>query len=97
MLSRNLILGIIAALVSILGTVQVSAEVGDCAKLLTTVCTECHKSERICENMGGPEEKWEAILDWMTAKGAALEDEQRTLLIYCMTEPYDETKKACGK
>jgi len=97
MLSKNLLLGVIVAVVSVLGAVQASGQEGDCSKLMTRVCNECHNSDRICKSMGGPEEKWQAILDWMISNGAALADDERTLLVDCLTEPYDEAKQACGK
>jgi len=98
MMSKNLVIGIIVVLFSTLGAMQASGSDGDdCSTLLTTVCNNCHNSERICKSMGGPEEKWQVILDWMISNGAKVADHEKTLLVNCLTEPYDEAKKACTK
>ena len=97
MLWKNLVLGIIVILFSALGAVQASETEGQCTKLLTTVCNDCHNTDRVCESMGGSEKKWKAILDWMISNGAELEDDEKSLLINCLTEPFEEAKKACGK
>jgi hypothetical protein len=94
---KNLVLGIVVVLFSALGAVQASGTEGQCAQLLTTVCNDCHNTDRVCASMGGPEKKWKAILDWMISNGAELEKEEKSLLLDCLTEPYDEAKKACGK
>lgn len=97
MVWKNAFLGIVVVLFSALGAVQTSGAEGQCTQLLNTVCNDCHNTDRVCESMGGPEKKWKAILDWMISNGAELEDEEKGLLLDCLTEPYDEAKKACGK
>ena len=97
MLWKNLVLGIIVVLFSALGAVQASGAEGQCTQLLTTVCNDCHNTDRVCESMGGSEKKWKAILDWMISNGAELEDDEKSLLLNCLTEPFEEAKKACGK
>ena len=79
------------------GVLSSYAQEGECAKLLTTVCNDCHNTDRVCNSMGGSEKKWKAILDWMISNGAELEKEEVTLLGNCLTEPYEEAKKACNK
>ena len=97
MLWKNLALGIIVVLFSSLSAMQASGTEGQCTQLLNTVCNDCHNTDRVCDSMGGPEKKWKAILDWMISNGAELEEEEISLLLNCMTEPYEEAKKACGK
>ena len=97
MLWKNLVLGIVVVLFSSLGAAQASGTEGQCTQLLTTVCNDCHNTDRVCDSMGGPEKKWKAILDWMISNGAELEEEEKTLLLNCLTEPFEEAKKACGK
>jgi hypothetical protein len=97
MLWKNLVLGIVVVLFSSLGAVQASGTDGQCTQLLNTVCNDCHNTDRVCDSMGGPEKKWKAILDWMISNGAELEKEEITLLVNCLTEPFEEAKKACGK
>jgi hypothetical protein len=97
MLWKNLTLGIVVVLFSSLGAVQASGTDGQCTQLLNTVCNDCHNTDRVCDSMGGPEKKWKAILDWMISNGAELEKEEITLLVNCLTEPFEEAKKACGK
>ena len=97
MLWKNLVLGIVVVVFSALGAMQASGTEGQCTKLLNTVCNDCHNTDRVCDSMGGPEKKWKAILDWMISNGAELEDDEKTLLLNCLTEPFEEAKKACGK
>lgn len=97
MFRRNLAIAVIVVSISLCGALYANAEEGQCTKLLTTVCNDCHNTERVCDSMGGPEKKWKAILDWMISNGAELEEEEITLLLNCMTEPFEEAKKACGK
>lgn len=97
MLWKNLVIGLAAALLFSLGASQAQAEEGDCTQLLKTVCNDCHNSDRVCEKIGGTEKKWKALLSWMVANGAELEKEERTLLVNCMTEPFDEAKNFCKK
>ena len=97
MLWKNLVIGIAAAFLFNLGAGQAQAEEGQCTQLLTTICNGCHNSDRVCEKIGGPEKKWVGLLKWMVANGAELEDDEKTLLVNCMTEPYEEAKAFCGK
>lgn len=97
MLLRNIVLALIVVLFSASGVMQASGSEGQCSQLLTTVCNNCHNTDRVCGSMGGSEKKWKAILDWMNANGAELEDEEFSLLLNCLTEPFEEAKKACGK
>jgi hypothetical protein len=96
MSGKNFFLVAVIVLLSALGTAKANAE-GQCKELLTTVCNDCHNTDRVCESMGGPEKKWKAIIDWMISNGAELSDEQQSLLVNCLTEPYEEAKKVCGK
>jgi len=94
---RNLLVVVIALLiVSGLRLADVRAE-GQCVKLLDEVCMECHNNDKYCDTLGGTEKKWEALIDWMIANGAELDDGQIKLLVNCLSEPYEEAKKACGK
>ena len=94
---KNLVLAIVVGLVSSLGAVQASGTEGQCSQLLNTVCNDCHNTDRVCDAMGGSEKKWKAILDWMISNGAELEEDEVALLVNCLTEPYEEARKACGK
>ena len=96
MFCKNIFLASAIVLLSSLGIAKANAE-GQCSELMTTVCNDCHNTDRVCESMGGPEKKWKAIIDWMISNGAELSDDQQTLLINCLTEPYEEAKKVCGK
>ena len=93
---KNIFLVAVIVLFSALGIAKANAE-GQCTELLTTVCNDCHNTDRVCESMGGTEKKWKAIIDWMISNGAELEDDQRTLMINCLMEPYDEAKAVCSK
>jgi hypothetical protein len=98
MFRKNVVAVVVVVAISIFAGVLISsAQEGQCTKLLTTVCNDCHNTDRVCDSMGGPEKKWKAILDWMISNGAELEEEEIALLLDCMTEPYEEAKKACGK
>lgn len=97
MILKNLAIGIALACLLSLGSGQARAAEGQCAELLGSVCIGCHDSERVCAKIGGPEKKWVGLLKWMIANGAELEEEDKTLLINCMTEPYAEAKAFCGK
>ena len=97
MIWKNLVLAAILVTPIALGATQVSWAEGQCTKLLNTVCNDCHNTDRVCESMGGPEKKWKAIIDWMISNGAELEDDEKSLLVNCLTEPFEEAKKACGK
>ena len=94
---KNLVLGIIVVVFSALGAIQASGTEGQCTQLLNTVCNDCHNTDRVCDSMGGSEKKWKAILDLMIISGADLEKDEKTLLLNCLTEPFEEAKKACGK
>ena len=94
---QNLVLGIVVVVFSFLGVVQASETEGQCTQLLNTVCNDCHNTDRVCDSMGGSEKKWKAILDLMIISGADLEKDEKTLLLNCLTEPFEEAKKACGK
>lgn len=94
---QNLVLVIVVVVFSSLGVVQASGTEGQCTQLLNTVCNDCHNTDRVCDSMGGSEKKWKAILDWMISNGAELEKDEKTLLLNCLTEPFEEAKKACGK
>ena len=93
---KNIFLVAVIVLFSAIGITKANAE-GQCKELLTTVCNDCHNTDRVCESMGGTEKKWKAIIDWMISNGAELEDDQRTLMINCLMEPYDEAKAVCSK
>ncbi len=94
---KNFVLGTVLVLFSALGAGQAAGTEGQCTQLFSTVCNGCHNTDRVCDSMGGSEEKWQAILDWMISNGAELDKEEIALLINCLTEPYEEAKKACGK
>jgi cytochrome c5 len=93
---RNIFLVTVIVLFSAIGTTRANTD-GECKKLLTTVCNDCHNTDRVCESMGGTEKKWKAIIDWMISNGAELSDDQQTLMINCLMEPYDEAKSICTK
>ena len=97
MVSRNIILVLIIIMLSSLGTVQAASNGAKCNKLLETVCNDCHNTDRVCDAIGGTQKKWKALIDWMISNGAELEDDEKVLLIDCLSEPFDEAKKACGK
>ncbi|MBU0481278.1 MAG: hypothetical protein KKG47_09265 [Proteobacteria bacterium] len=96
MAKRNMVLAAVFLLFSTLGAVQAAAE-GQCAKLLTTVCNDCHNTDRVCNAMGGTPERMKGLIDWMISNGAELESEEKVLLVNCLSEPYEEAKKVCGK
>ena len=93
---KNIFLVGVIVLFSAIGITKANAE-GQCKELLTTVCNDCHNTDRVCESMGGTEKKWKAIIDWMISNGAEMSDDQRTLMINCLMEPYEEAKAVCGK
>lgn len=97
MFRRNFIIAAIVVSISLCSTFISYAKEGQCTQLLTTVCNDCHNTDRVCDAMGGPEKKWKAILDWMISNGAELEEEEITLLLNCLTEPFEEAQKVCNK
>ena len=97
MLWRNVLLITVIVLFSGLGMATANTD-GQCKKLLTTICNDCHNTDRVCESMGGTEKKWKGLIDWMIANGAELEDDEKTLLINCLMEPpSEEAKQLCKK
>ena len=70
---KNFVLGTVLVLFSALGAGQAAGTQGQCTQLFSTVCNGCHNTDRVCDSMGGSEEKWQAILDWMISNGAELD------------------------
>jgi hypothetical protein len=94
---RNFFLLAVVLMFSALGAVQAGADGAKCTKLLATVCNDCHNTDRVCDSIGGTKKKWKALIDWMISNGAELEDDEKILMIDCLSEPFDEAKKACQK
>lgn len=67
-----------------------------CTALLTTKCTECHNTTRICEKLGKKSKsRWQRTIKRMTERGAKLSGEEADTLLNCLDSNIKELQAQC--
>lgn len=67
-----------------------------CDALLTTKCTECHNTTRICEKLGKKSKaRWQRTLERMTERGAKVNPEEAATLLRCLDGGTTELQASC--
>lgn len=96
MTKRFSILIIVLLHIAIVGVLSAPADnMSECVKVFESNCAECHDIDRGCELLGQPEKEWKALFDFMEEMGADLPDDEKNLLINCLSQPDEAVKKTC--
>ena len=67
-----------------------------CQQTIKTSCTTCHKTDRICHELGEADANWPEIIKEMGEKGKLSQEIQDTVL-NCLTKAEDPKKFVCSK
>lgn len=69
-----------------------------CTSLLQGRCESCHYLTRVCEKVAEKKGKWswKRTVKNMVKQGAKLNDEERDLMVDCLSQPAPEVLKLCG-
>ena len=66
--------------------------------LVKMKCTYCHNAERICKNFGRKgSSEWRATVTRMIAKGARIDDAEKTAITDFLLTARTENSTLCGK
>ena len=69
---------------------------GTCATLLTTKCTVCHNTTRICEKLGKKSKaRWQRTVERMIERGATLTAEEETTMLDCLDNGVNVLHDVC--
>ena len=88
---------LIAFLLFIVNALSLSAEDNRCAPIFNSNCSACHALERGCNLLGQSEKEWIELFQFMEEMGADIPDDEKKLLIECLTKPDDTIKAKCQK
>ncbi|MFP5221787.1 MAG: hypothetical protein ACLGSA_05805 [Acidobacteriota bacterium] len=68
----------------------------DPSQVVTTVCTKCHNTNRICVNLGVMDKAgWDTTVTRMIGKGAALSPAQKPVLVDWLSTREPKAKPVC--
>lgn len=69
---------------------------GACDTLLTTKCTECHNTNRICEKLGKKSKsRWQRTITRMTERGLKLTTEEADAILTCLDSGSENLQAVC--
>lgn len=67
-----------------------------CAVLLNTKCETCHYKTRICQKLGKKTKRgWRVTIKRMVRHGLKISDEERDVLVDCLTELPEGADTVC--